>query len=85
MSRPLSSDAYKAMIDRLADARRAAGIKQVELAERLGKPQSFISKVERRERRIDVVEFIIIARAIAADPVALFSEVAAAMALDAHL
>ena len=63
MSRPLSSDAYKAMIDRLVDARRAAGIRQVELAERLGKPQSFISKVERRERRIDVVEFIIIARA----------------------
>ena len=85
MSRPLSSDAYKAMIDRLVDARRTAGIRQVELAERLGKPQSFISKVERRERRIDVVEFIIIARAIAADPVALFSEVAAAMAVDAHL
>lgn len=85
MSRPLSSDAYKAMIDRLVDARRAAGIKQVELAERLGKPQSFISKFERRERRIDVVEFIMIARAIAADPVALFSEVSAAIPLEATL
>ena len=85
MSRPLSSDAYKAMINRLVDARRAAGIKQVELAERLGKPQSFISKVERRERRIDAVEFIIIARAIAADPVALFSEVAAAIPHEATL
>jgi transcriptional regulator with XRE-family HTH domain len=85
MSRPLSSDAYKAMIDRLVDARRAAGIRQVELAERLGKPQSFISKVERRERRIDVVEFVIIARAIGADAANLFAQVSEFISPEARL
>lgn len=36
---------------------KAAGITQAELAARLGKPQSFVSKEERGERRIDVIEF----------------------------
>jgi len=48
----------------LADARRSQGITQVELARRLGKPQSFVSKYERGERRLDVVEFLDIAQAM---------------------
>ena len=41
---------------------------QVELAEKLACPQSFVSKYERGERRIDVVEFLDIARAVGLDP-----------------
>jgi transcriptional regulator with XRE-family HTH domain len=48
---------------------------QVELAARLGKAQSFVSRVETGERRVDVVEFCAIARAIGANPEALFAEV----------
>jgi transcriptional regulator with XRE-family HTH domain len=44
---------------------------QQELADKLGKPQSFVAKVERGERRI---EFIAIARAIGRDPLRLMKQ-----------
>lgn len=49
-------------------ARKRAGLTQQELAKRLKRPQSFVAKYEGGERRLDVVEFITIARAIGADP-----------------
>jgi transcriptional regulator with XRE-family HTH domain len=52
----LSSPDYKAMVEKLKQARREAGLHQAEVAERLGKPQSYVSKVERAERRIDPPE-----------------------------
>ena len=52
----------------LVKARKAAGLTQQELAKRLGKPQSFVAKYEGGERRLDVVEFVSVARAIGADP-----------------
>lgn len=58
----------------MASARNAAGITQVELAERLGKPQSFVSKVERGERRLDVIEFCQVAEALGRDPASLLAE-----------
>ena len=60
----LSSDAYVAFVDALVAVRQERGINQQELAARLGKLQSFVSKNERRQRRIDVVEFIAIAEAL---------------------
>ena len=64
----LHSDEYEAFLQVLIAARKDAGITQQDLADTLGKPQSFVSKYERRERRLDVVEFITIARAIGLDP-----------------
>ena len=52
----------------LVAARNKAGVTQQKLARRLGKPQSFVAKYEGGERRLDVIEFIVIARAIGADP-----------------
>ena len=49
---------------------------QQELAARLSKPQSFIAKYEGGERRIDVVEFIAICRAMPADSVAILKKLA---------
>jgi len=54
--------------------RHGAGIRQQALAKKLGRPQSFVAKYEGGERRIDVVEFIAIARALDADPVKLFRD-----------
>lgn len=55
---------YRALIDALKDARTEAGISQRELARRIGKPPSFVNKIELLERRLDVLEFIAIAEAI---------------------
>ena len=54
-------------------ARKAAGLTQHALAVRLKKPQSFVAKYEGGERRIDVVEFIAIARALGANPLKLIA------------
>ena len=59
----------------LAAARRKANLTQVELARRLGKPQSVVSQVEAGKRRLDVVEFLLIVRTLDADPVAVFAEI----------
>lgn len=58
----------------IASARKEAGITQVELADRLGRPQSFVSKVERGERRLDVVEFCQVAEALGIGPAKLLSD-----------
>ncbi len=52
-------------------ARKAAGLTQQALALRLKKPQSFVAKYEGGERRLDVVEFVAISRALGADPLKL--------------
>jgi transcriptional regulator with XRE-family HTH domain len=52
----------------LIEAREEAGLTQVELGARLRRPQSFVSKVERGLRRLDLLEFIEIAKAIGFDP-----------------
>jgi len=56
MSKSLYSKEYKNTLEKLKQARFEIGLKQEEVAERLKKPQSYISKIERGERRIDVVE-----------------------------
>ncbi len=56
------------MIELLVQARKDAGITQVELGKRLGQRQTFVSKFELGERRLDVAEFVTVARALGADP-----------------
>ena len=48
---------------------------QTVLAERLGRPQSFVSKYEHHERLLDVAEFVEIAQAIGSDPIVLLDNV----------
>jgi len=67
LARSTHDPRYRRVIDALADARRSAGITQAELASRLGKRQQFISKYESGERRLDVVEFVDISRALELD------------------
>jgi transcriptional regulator with XRE-family HTH domain len=55
-----------------AGARRRASLTQQELAKRLDKPQSFISDYERGQRRVDLMEFLAIARGLDADPEEIF-------------
>lgn len=61
MSKSIHSSEYKTVIKKLREARESTGLTQQEAAEKLGKPQSYISKIERGERRVDIVEIKVIA------------------------
>ena len=67
----LFPDLYDKCLAGLIAARRKAGVTQTELAEKLGRPQSFVAKYEGKERRLDVAEFVSIARELGADPIKL--------------
>lgn len=56
MEKTIYTEQYAHMLAALRSAREAADLTQVELAERLDAPQSFVSKCERGERRLDVIE-----------------------------
>ncbi len=56
MSGSLYNEDYKKIIKRLKEARLKIGLSQQDAADALGKPQSYISKIESGERRLDVVE-----------------------------
>ena len=54
--------AYREFLGRLVQARKDAGLTQVEVARRLGKAHSFVSKCELGERRVDFIELQQLAR-----------------------
>ena len=56
MNKSVYTKDYKEIIERLKIARIEAGLAQQEVADKLGKPQSYISKIESGERRLDVAE-----------------------------
>jgi transcriptional regulator with XRE-family HTH domain len=59
----------------VTQARLGAGLTQQEIASRLAKPQSFVSKYESGERRLDVVEFILVCEAIGVNPEPIIRQV----------
>ena len=63
----------------LVKTRKAAGLTQQQLAKRLKRPQSYVSKYETGERRLDVPEFIRISRSLNADPENLISQILRAL------
>lgn len=67
MAKTIRSSGHEALRDALIAARKSAGLTQAELAERLRCHQSFVARVESGERRIDVIELIVLARALGAD------------------
>lgn len=65
---------YRLLLTVLKAARKRAGVSQVDLAERLGNTQTFVSKCERGERRIDAVELVEFAEALGVPPLGLLGE-----------
>lgn len=74
MTRSAFSRKHEHFRKTLVEARHNAGLTQVALAKKLGRPQSFVSKFERGERRLDVIEFLDVARALSLDPVRIVTE-----------
>ncbi|GAB4287626.1 MAG: hypothetical protein Fur0025_21220 [Oscillatoriaceae cyanobacterium] len=56
MEKSIFTQEYGIFLSHLRSARKGAGLTQEQVADRLGQTQSFVSKCERGERRIDVVE-----------------------------
>ncbi|MGD1172173.1 helix-turn-helix domain-containing protein [Mycobacterium seoulense] len=64
MEKSIWSDEYQQLCTVLRQLRKEAGLTQVDVAERLDVPQSFVSKYEIGERRLDVIELRHVAEAI---------------------
>ncbi|WHZ38533.1 helix-turn-helix transcriptional regulator [Sagittula sp. MA-2] len=78
MAKTIRTDGQLALVRALVDARQNAGLSQQQLAAKLKRPQSFVARLESGERRIDVVEFTVLARVIGFDKSEVLSIVEAA-------
>lgn len=64
MEKSIYSAEYQQLCALLRDLRREAGLTQVDVADKLSVPQSFVSKYESGERRLDVIELRHVAMAL---------------------
>lgn len=80
MTRSLFSPAYARLRDLLVAARHSRDLTQIELSQLLGRPQSFVSKYERGERRLDLVEVVEITVVLGIDAGAIVTEVSMVLA-----
>lgn len=78
MAKTIRSKGQVALCQALVDARTKAGLSQKELAAKLRHHQSFVARVESGERRIDVVELVVLARVIGFDASEILAIVEAA-------
>ncbi|MGL5194500.1 MAG: helix-turn-helix domain-containing protein [Chroococcales cyanobacterium] len=68
MNKSVFTEKYTRFRRLLIEIRQSSKLTQVQVAQRLHKPQSFVSKYERGERRLDVVEFLEVAKALEVNP-----------------
>ena len=66
---------HKLVGETLAALRKHAGLTQHQVAKMLRKPQSFVSDYEAGQRRIDLMEFLLIIEALDADPRRVFADI----------
>ena len=67
MTASLHTTRYRFLRELLTETRKSQGLSQEALAERLGRLQTFVSKYERGERRLDVVELLDVTEALQLD------------------
>ncbi|HWA18326.1 MAG TPA: helix-turn-helix transcriptional regulator [Devosia sp.] len=77
MGKSIHSPQHIKLRELLIAARKKADLTQAEVAERLGRPQSFVAKYESGERRLDVIEYVAVAVALGADPKRLLGKLLA--------
>ena len=77
MTKSVFTRRYALFLSILISLRKDKGFSQHLLAKKLKKPQSYVSKYERGERRLDVVEFLDIAKALGADEHEIIKKIAA--------
>lgn len=67
MAGSVHTAAYKHLLSAIVEARGEAGLSQAQLALRIGKPASFVGKYEIGERRLDVIELLVVLNALETD------------------
>lgn len=75
MPKTIFTGANRIVVAAVRDARLKAGLTQADLAAQIGRDQSHISLIEGSQRRLDLVEFREIAKALGRDPVEFFAEI----------
>ena len=69
VAKTIHTNSYSLLIDCIIQARLSAGLTQQAVADRIGKPQSYVAKVERMERRLDIIEYFELSEAIGFEPI----------------
>lgn len=82
MAKTIRSSGHKALCQALIDTRKQAGLSQEDLAGRLKCHQSLIARIESGERRIDVIELVVLCRALGTKPESILMLTDAATAQD---
>ena len=75
MPKTVFTGAHTHLVEVLRAARKEAGLTQAELRARVGRSQRLISLIEKSQRRVDVLEFYVLAKALGVPPVKLFAAV----------
>ncbi|HVI33747.1 helix-turn-helix transcriptional regulator [Phenylobacterium sp.] len=85
MPKSVFSGAHRHVVDALVEGRRRSGLTQAQVAERIGRDQSFISLIENAQRRVDVLEFFALCRAMDVDAIALLKQIEAKLPGDLRI
>ena len=75
MPASLFTAAYAQLVAAVVAMRKEAGLTQRQVAEKLGREQNYVARVETRQRRLDLVELIQLCRACGRDPREFVSEI----------
>lgn len=76
MKKSTHSNEYAHVLQKLVEMRKAAGFTQQQLADALNREQSFIWRIEHGERRLDVVEFFWVCKALGQDAKTVYAKLA---------
>ena len=74
MTKSVFTENYETFLKILVRLRKGIGMTQTQLAQKIKQNQSYVSKYENGERRLDVIEFVQVAKAIGADPLQIIDE-----------
>jgi transcriptional regulator with XRE-family HTH domain len=72
MPKSIFGGAHQELVAVLISARKSSGLTQAELGAKVGKDQSYVSLIENGQRRVDVLEFIALCKAMNVDPAKAF-------------
>jgi transcriptional regulator with XRE-family HTH domain len=71
----IATKRHRRLVELLIAERKRAGIRQAELARRVGKTQTFVARIEAGQRRVDAIELLSLCRIIGVDPIRVVRKV----------